>query len=493
MSAQGKTRFQRTAKGAIEKLDVSTGQWVPSSQQEFTQSRARQPGGVLRPTPAKDISPPTPFQRGRAAVIGGIKKIPGVGGVLGTAAEIVAPETPAGLAIDALLAAGTLIPPLAPVTGPALAARRFKTVGKVAQKLGRLVPGAKGRAAVRVGLPPIVGGATAAATGGDIPRGVGTGAGASFAELLGIPARATARTIKKFTRQKSLKEIDVKDLNSVSAAFGKEVPAFREILTKEGRAGIATLADPDQGRAALSKVFQQSDARIKKSFGSQKISVEKVPIKVGTATQAPISVEGGKLTAGQLLQKIKDLKQSARGLIFGTPERRAMQAEADKFEGVLKAALRSKDLLNRSRGLKGGSLLFGYNEAVKNFRQGLPLLDLAKQAIKTKAIKSTSSGFALDQAKFTFLLEKTPGVTVKKFPNLFAAVSRGAARGAADELEEGTVRALVRGIAAGNIGLPARLTTAGAVERVGTSRAQAPVSASISRLFEALAGNPTGG
>ena len=474
------------------RIDPTSGQRIPSNQREYLETRAKEQttgAGKVRPgPPARDISPPSFFRRQRQKLVEGFSGAPFPGGggkvadVTRGLVDFILPETEGATARDAALLASSFLPVGKVTKGPKL----LRTIKKAFRG-----PGVK--ATARIVAPPVAASSIAAATGGDPVKEGAIAAGGSLTELLGIPIRKASRGLKKLESSASRAEVDIEDIDRVGESFGKAVPAFKEILQKEGRAGIATLADPDQGRAALSKVFAKSDARIKKAFGKQKITIEKAPITMGTAVQAPISVEGSSLTAGQLLQKIKDLKQAARDLPFGSTERRAMQADADKFEGVLKKALTTKDVLNRGRKLKGGSLLVGYNKAVKGFRQGLPLLDLSKKAIKSGAIKQTPTGFALDQAKFSKLLETTPGVTAKKFPGVFAATSRGNVRGAADEIKENTIRTLVKGVAAANLPLPPRVVRAGTVAKVGPGRGQLPASLTANRLFELLAGNPTGG
>ena len=454
------------------------------------EARGRGVGGPLSaPRPAKDISPPSAFERGRRTLIKGLTtplfgKADTPGAKRGKAfLNFVLPETPGGTTRDAIQTALAFLPGGKAVSkGPKV----LKVISKFLNTPGR-------KAAARIVAPPIGAGLVAGTTGGDPGKEVAIASGGSFAEALGIPIRKSVRSVAKMTSANKIAQVEIDDLGKINKAFSKSVPSFKEILEREGRAGLATLADPDQGRAVLSKVFAKSDARIKKAFGKQKISIEAAPIKVGSAVQAPISVEGNSLTAEQLLQKIKDLKQAARNLPFGTVERRAMQADADKFEGVLKKALKTKDVLNRGRNLKGGSLAMGYNKAVKDFRQGLPLLDLAKDAVKTGAIRTSPTGFVLDQPKFTLLLEKTRGVTAKKFPDLFAATSRGNVRGAADEIKETTIRTLARGVAALNLPLPPRVTRAGTAFRLGPGSLQLPASLSASRLFEGIAGRDISG
>ena len=492
------TQFHLSGDGVtFTKFDASVNQWVPSNEQEYKMTRTQEKaargrgvGGPLSaPTPAKDISPPSAFARGRETLIKGLTtplfgKTDTPGARRGKAfLNFVLPETPGATSRDAIQTALAFLP-----GGKALSKgpQVLKAVSKFLRTPGR-------KAVARIVAPPIGAGLVAGATGGEPGKEAAIAAGGSFAELLGIPIRKSVRSIAKMTSAGKIAEVEIDDLGKINKAFSKAVPSFKEIIKTEGRAALATLADPDQGRATLSKVFARSDARIKKAFGKQKISIEKAPIRVGTAVQAPISVADNSLTAGQLLQKVKDLKEAARGLPFGSQERRIAQADANKFQGVLKNALKTKDLLNKGRNLKSGSLLAGYNKGVREFRQGLPLLDLAKAAVKSGAVRTSPTGFVLDQPKFTKLLETTRGITAKKFPDLFAATSRGNVRGAADEIKETTVRTLARGVAALNLPLPPRVTRAGTAFRLGPGRAQLPASLSASRLFGSIAGTDISG
>lgn len=430
----------------------------------------RPAGGPFPTAPAKDISKPGLFKRGRSAAIKGIGKIPVIGGALSTAVDIVAPETPAGLAVDTLLAAGTLIPPVSPFAAQGLIARRLKTVGKVAAKVGKLVPTAKGRAAVRVGLPPLVGGATAAATGGDISKGVATGAGASVAELVGVPARAASRFSKKITFRPGLIKQGVTDAAALGKQIGREVPVFKKLLTGK-RDDLFSLRSQKKGLQALRDQFQATDDAIKEAFKGDLISFPRSEALVGKVTLKGKFTES--LTAEKALAKLKSLKKEARKL----NSEFVVREEARQFEEGFRKALEAKD----------PKLLAKFNTAITEFSKGRDILTILKES---KALETSPQGGFLNLGTLAnFLSSNIERFPPQRFPRLWATAVRGLKPGVADVINELTFRGIVPRAGAANIKLFNVLEKAGR-KVIGPGRGQAPASAASSRIFEALSGSP---